>query len=201
MFTLAISAGIGHINISELKSIFTLLTASHLPQCTFQIPPTGSLAVIPSLQDGWVWCSSWKCISFFGKIVVSLMFNPRASVVMVPANSILIIQSGYSFYNWTTKNIWQMWEGNLKARWHKEIKFIFCHNQIFKKDAKLVLTLQVKKDSTNYRKVVGVSWSLLNPSRSLAISLLLSLLISVALARCWFSRSTIPKGLQTTEHT
>lgn len=33
-----------------------------------------------------------------------------------------------------------MWEGNLQARWHKEIKFVFCQNQIFKKDAKLALT-------------------------------------------------------------
>ena len=113
----SLSIGIGHINVSELvKSISTLLTAFCLPRCIFQIPQKGSLAAISSsLEEGWVWCSSWKYISLFGRIIVSLMFNPRASVVMVPANSILIIQSGYSFYNWTTKTSDRCGQGNSKA--------------------------------------------------------------------------------------
>jgi hypothetical protein len=71
--------------------ISTLLLVAHLPNAYFRHPKKVSLAVISSsLQGGWVWCSSWKYISFFVKIAVSLMFNPRASAVMVPANSILI---------------------------------------------------------------------------------------------------------------
>lgn len=131
----AISVGISHINVSGLvKSISTLISASHLPKCIVQIFQKRftccDFVLFPRRMG---WCSSWKYISFFGKIAVSLMFNPGASVVMVPANSILIIQSGYSFYNWTTKTSDRCGQGNLKARWHKEIKFIFCQNQIFKK--------------------------------------------------------------------
>lgn len=144
-----------------------------------------------SLREGWVFCNSWKCISFFGKIAVSLMFNPRASVVVVPANSILIIQSGYSFYNWTTKASDRCGQGNLKTRWHKEIKFTFCQNQILKKDAYLVW----ERSILIYRKVMAYG-NILIPFPSFYVpsaSSLLSLLISMEPESCWFRSLVFPK--------
>lgn len=131
------------------------LLSSHMH--ILHTPPRARLLRSPSLQKGWVCCNSWKYISFFGKTAVNLMFNPRASVAVAPAHSILITQPGYSFYNWTAKASDRCGQGNLKARWHKEIKFLFCQNQALKKKKATQLTLifSPRKKILIYRKVMG----------------------------------------------
>lgn len=60
--------------------------------------PRARLLCSPSLQEGWVCGNSWKYISFFGKTAVNLMFNPRASVAVAPAHSVLITQPGNTVF-------------------------------------------------------------------------------------------------------